>query len=493
MKSGMAVSTFRTAFGQFFGLLFGAIAVKLLAVVTGPAGVGLYSVLRQLQQMLSSMASIGGQNAVVQGLSSQVGQSRERFFVSTLYLFIFMSLLVCGGVLIGADLIARLALAGAHASAVRWLTVPITLGALLFFLRGVLTAEMQYGSVALINMLTGLGAALVALPAGMAFVSGYPDVLVLAVGGGIMPALVVAFIHVRRLGYLVDLNALAPDRVAGEAVKRFLKVALPSLLSLMFTLGCILVVRARVVHLYGLEGAGQFDAAWSISAMYLALFLASLQSYLLPELSKTEKGPALQSALSRAFHFALILSLPLIVGLVVLKPLVMSLLFSEAFRPALDVLRWVLLGDFVRVLGWIISTTLIARADMKGFALAEALWSMIFVSLAWVLLPLGIEWIGVAYLVGYAAYLGLLSHRLWQLHGVRLEARRVGQWLAGLSIVIVTSWLCWDGQAAMSWTIILIFPALLFSFYIMQSDERQFALHLVGRSFGLLKRYFGQR
>lgn len=493
MKPGMAVSTFRTAFGQFFGLLFGAIAVKLLAVITGPSGVGFYSVLRQLQQMLSSMASIGGQNAVVQGLSSQVGRNRESFFISTFYSFIFMSLLVCGVVLIGGDLIARLALAGEHASAVRWLTIPIMLGGLLFFFRGVLTAEMQYGSIALINMLTGLGAALVALPAGVAFTSGYPDVLVLVVGGGILPALVVAFIHVRRLGYFIDLSALAPNRIARDAVKRFLSVALPSLLSLMFTLGCILVVRARIVHLYGLEGAGQFDAAWSISAMYLALFLASLQSYLLPELSKIEKGAALEPALSRAFHFALILSLPLIVGLVVLKPLVMSLLFSEAFMPALDLLRWVLLGDFVRVLGWIMSTTLIARADMKGFALAEALWSIIFVSLAWLLLPLGIEWIGVAYLVGYTAYLGLLSHRLWRLHAVRLEARRLGQWLVGLSIVIIISWLCWYEQIVIAWTVILIFPVLFFSFYIMQPDERQFALRLVNRSFGLLKRYFGPR
>lgn len=493
MKPGMAVSTFRTAFGQFFGLFFGAIAIKLLAIMTGPAGVGLYSVLRQLQQMLSSMASIGGQNAVVQGLSSQVGPARESFFISTLYLFIAMNLFMCGVVLAGADLIAALALAGNHASAVRWLVIPITFGTLLFFFRGVLTAGMQYGSVALINMLTGFGAALVALPAGLAFARGYPDMLVLAVSGGIMPALVVAFIHVRRLGYLVSLSALAPSGVGWGAVRRFLAVALPSLLSLMFTLGCVLVVRARAVHLYGLEGAGQFDAAWSISAMYLALFLASLQSYLLPELSKIEKGAALQLALSRAFHFALMLSLPLIIGLVVFKPLVMSLLFSDEFMPALDVLRWVLLGDFVRVLGWIMSTTLIARADMKGFALAEALWSVIFVSLAWVLLPLGIEWVGVAYLVGYIAYLGLLILRLWQVHGARLEARRVGQWLVGLSIVIVASWLCWNEHRLLSWTVIIIVPALFFSIYIMQSDERQFALHLVNRSLGSLKRYFGRR
>ncbi|MFK3774631.1 oligosaccharide flippase family protein [Pseudomonas sp. NPDC089406] len=489
----MAISTFKTASGQFFGLLFGAMAVKFLAVLGGPAGVGLYSVLRQLQQMLSSVGSVGGQNAVVQGLSSRTGEERQRFFLSTLYVFLVMSLLVGGIVLASADLIAQWALAGDHASAIRWLVIPVTLGTLLFFLRGVLTADMQYGSVAMINLLTGLGAALVALPAGLAFARGYPNLLVLLVGGGLVPALVIAFIHVRRLGYLASFSELAPSGASWHATKRFLRVALPSLLSLMLTMGCVLVVRARAVHLYDLEGAGQFDAAWSISAMYLALFLTSLQSYLLPELSKIDKGAALYTALSKAFHFALMLSLPLIVGLVVFKPLVMSLLFSKAFVPALEVLRWVLLGDFVRVLGWVMSTTLMARADMKGYALAEGLWSLIFVSSALLMLPYGIEWVGVAYLLGYVAYLIFLGLRLWRVHGARLELRRVGQWFAALALIILASWLCWDEQRMFSLSMLMIVPAILFSWKIMQAEERDFALHLATQSLGRLKRFTGRR
>lgn len=493
MKPGMAISTLKTASGQFFGLLFGALAMKLLAVLAGPAGVGLYSVLRQLQQVLSSVASVGGQNAVVQGLSSHSGPARQRFFLSTLYIFLLMSLLVGIAVFAAAELIATWTLAGSNVSAVRWLVIPVTLGALLFFLRGVLTADMQYGSVALINLLTGVGSAVVALPAGLAFTRGYPAFLVLLVGGGLLPALVVAFIHVRRLGYLASWRDLAPSGAGWDAARRFLSVALPSLLSLMLTLSCVLAIRARAVQLYGLEGAGQFDAAWSISAMYLALFLTSLQSYLLPVLSKIDKGAALRTALSKAFHFALMLSLPLIVGLVVFKPLVVYLLFSEAFMPALDVLRWVLLGDFVRVLGWIMSTTLIARADMKGFALAEGLWSLVFVPLAWMLLPLGIEWVGVAYLAGYVCYLGFLSARLWYAHGARLELHRIGQWGVGLALVILASWLCWDELRVFAWPLLIVVPTILFSGYIMQADERRFALHLASRLLGQLKQFSGRR
>ncbi|WP_347506102.1 oligosaccharide flippase family protein [Pseudomonas anguilliseptica] len=450
----MAVSTLKTAVEQFCGLLLGAIAVKLLAVLAGPAGVGLYSVLRHLQQMLSSVASIGGQNAVVQGLSSHQCVARRKFFLSSFYVFVLASLLLSAAILIFADFIAAWIFAGEHASAIRWLVIPIVLGAMLFFFRGVLTAEMQFGALSIVTMLTGLGAALVALPVGLVYARGYPDIMVLLLAGGPLLGLIAAFIFVRRQGYFQGLTAVAPS----GATLRFLRVALPSLLSLFLTLGSVLIVRSYIVRLYGLEGAGQFDAAWSISAMYLALFLTSLQSYLLPELSQVGTGDEMHSALGKAFHFSLLISLPLITCLVVMKPLIVSVLFSHEFLPSLNVLRWVLIGDFVRVLGWVISTALVARADMKGFALAEGLWSIIFMAMSLLLLlSHGLEWVGFAYLVSYVFYLAFLTWRLLTCYGVSLEGRRLLYWLGGFIMVVLTSWLCWSDRELYSRNLILFF------------------------------------
>ncbi|MDB1111405.1 oligosaccharide flippase family protein [Pseudomonas extremaustralis] len=480
MKPGMAVSTLKTAVGQFVGLVLGAVAVKLLAVLAGPAGVGLYSILRHLQQMLSSIASIGGQNAVVQGLSSHKGIAKRQFFISSFYIFILASVLLSITILIFADFIAAWMFAGEHASAIRWLIIPIVLGALLFFFRGVLTAEMEFGALSIVTMLTGLGAALVALPVGLVYARGNSNAMVLFLAGGPLLGLIAAFFYVRHQGYFRGIKAIAPSGATRGAAVRFLQVALPSLLSLFLTLGSVLIVRSYIVRLYGLEGAGQFDAAWSISAMYLALFLTSLQSYLLPELSKVW-GRELHSALAKAFHFALLISLPLICGLVVMKPLIVSVLFSHEFLPSLDVLRWVLIGDFVRVLGWVISTALVARADMKGFAMAEALWSMIFMSVSLWLLPYGLEWVGFAYFASYGFYLVFLTSRLRLSHGVALKGRKLLYWLAGFLIVVVTAWLCRDDREFYSWHFILILPAMLFSFFIMGVDERLFAQHLLSR------------
>lgn len=481
MKISIVSSTFKTAVGQFFGLALGAIAVKFLAVLAGPAGVGLFSILRHLQQIFSSIASVGGQNAVVQGLCSHSGAERNRFFLSSFYLFVFVNLLLCVGVLLFADTIAALVLGGEHASAVRWLVIPVTLGTALFFLRGILTAEQQFGSLSMVNMLNGLGAVVVALPVGLAYAGGYPDMLLLLLGGGLFPAALMAFVYVSRLGYFGSRQELAIGGIRWDAALRFLRVAVPSLLSLFMTLGSVLIVRAYIVRLYGLEGAGHFDAAWSISALYLTLFLVSLQSYLLPELSQIDEPSALQNALSKVFRFSLISSLPLIVALVVLKPLAINILFSQAFIPSLNILRWALLGDFVRVVGWIISTTLLSRADMKGFALGEVLWSVVFTLAALVFLPNGIEWVGFAYLLAYLAYFAFLIWRLHSGHGVTLGVSAAVQWLAGFSIVIVSAWLCWSDSSILNWSLLMILPAMLFSLSIMQANERSYLWYLIAR------------
>jgi PST family polysaccharide transporter len=290
-----------------------------------------------------------------------------------------------------------------------------------------------------------------------------------------------AFVYVSRLGYFGSRQELAIGGIRWDAALRFLRVAVPSLLSLFMTLGSVLIVRAYIVRLYGLEGAGHFDAAWSISALYLTLFLVSLQSYLLPELSQIDEPSALQNALSKVFRFSLISSLPLIVALVVLKPLAINILFSQAFIPSLNILRWALLGDFVRVVGWIISTTLLSRADMKGFALGEVLWSVVFTLAALVFLPNGIEWVGFAYLLAYLAYFAFLIWRLHSGHGVTLGVSAAVQWLAGFSIVIVSAWLCWSDSSILNWSLLMILPAMLFSLSIMQANERSYLWYLIAR------------
>ena len=129
------------------------------------------------------------------------------------------------------------------------------------------------------------------------------------------------------------------------------------------------------------------------------------------------------------------------------------------------------------------ATALLARADMKGFMLVEVVWGLTFLLLSLWLLPMGIEWVGLAYLASYVVYLGLLMWRIRKVHGISLPALGLLRWLVGFALVTFSSWLCWDDQALYSWHFVVIIPALLFSFLIMTVEERHFARQLLVQGF----------
>jgi hypothetical protein len=142
-------------------LLCAALAVKVIATMIGPAGVGLFSVVRQFQQMLSAVASLGGHNAIVQGVASRQGGARDQFVVSVFAIVTGLSVLAAGAIIAFAAPIASLVFGQnqqVSPAVMRWTGVAVAVGALLVFFRSLLNAHMEIGAVAWVNVTAAAGA-----------------------------------------------------------------------------------------------------------------------------------------------------------------------------------------------------------------------------------------------------------------------------------------------------------------------------------------------
>src|SRR5215212_6914796 len=102
----LLIATFKTGGGTLGRLLFAAIATKIIAVVLGPSGVGLLSLLRQTVDVSNNLGTLGGNNALVQGLASRKGQRRDEYLVTTFWIFVLGLLLIAGVFLVFAPWIA---------------------------------------------------------------------------------------------------------------------------------------------------------------------------------------------------------------------------------------------------------------------------------------------------------------------------------------------------------------------------------------------------
>src|SRR5207249_957846 len=104
--------------------------------------------------------------------------------------------------------------------------------------------------------------------------------------------------------------------------------------------GVPLAIRALTGREFGLHGAGILDVAWTLSMAYIGLVLSSFSTYYLPTLSGTKDSAARAQLIHQVLRMALFLMLPLVTGIIVLKPLVARLLYSDEFLPALPIMRW---------------------------------------------------------------------------------------------------------------------------------------------------------
>lgn len=479
----------RFASGQIGALVLGALCMKVVAVVSGPAGVGLYSLLRQIQITLSAVGSLGGQNVIVQGVASRSGAARDAYVAWTMLLVAGASLLVALALVSAAPVIADALLPGIPlaATVLRWTTAAVVVGAFMVAMRSVLNGAMAIGAVTWVNLGAALAALLLAYPAARAHSLGSPLAMAGLLIGSLTAGLLVALVAARRRG---DLRRVRWPQLRAriDIPREFLRLALPSLLTMLTGLGVVLAVRSHIVGAYGLPAAGFFDAAWSVSLTLVVAFLASIQAYLLPALSRQTAAAQANAILVRTIRLAVMIGVVLLAGLIVFKPWLIRALYSAEFMPALELLRWLLLGDFLRIVGWVLATSLLARADIRVYTAAELLWNASFALLVAVFVDAGIEAIGPAYVAAYALYLLLLAWRSIAAHGLRLPRAVLIQWLVGGAVVAAVSALTWNAPALEPMHLVPLPVALLAAWLGLSPSERQAARRTLAAAMGRVRR-----
>jgi O-antigen/teichoic acid export membrane protein len=468
----MVVTTLKAGGGQLFTMLLTTISVKILALTVGPAGMGLFSLLRNAQQTLTILATLGGQNAIVQGVASLKKDTRAQYINAAFWMSLCSAIVICLGLILFASQLAPLLLEARYVHVLPWIIVPTALGAAMVFFRGILNANLEINSVIWVNVAVALGALLSVYPALTAFKAGYSAALIFVLAGSFGVGAIVAISFVYSKGYFSEFIAALRFIPTRGAVSHFARIAFPTLIASFAGMGTILFIRSLITKGYGLSAAGHFDAAWSIGAMYLTLFLTSLQTYLLPAMSARGADFDFKNLVRTSLHLSVMATVPIVISLIVLKPIVVRLLYSADFLPALDTLRWMLLGDLIRVGGWVLATALVARADMLAFLVRELAWNIVFASLGWYLMPNDSASAGYAYIVAYTIYFVMHVWRIWRRHSISIDLRTSMEWAAGFCLIVLASILTWS-DIKVEWThLFLIVLGGLFSWMVMTKNER---------------------
>jgi len=174
-----------------------------------------------------------------------------------------------------------------------------------------------------------------------------------------------------------------------------------------------LVVRTLVQRELGPDALGQFQAAWVIGMTYLGVVLSAMGTDYFPRLTAVINDPkAATRMVNEQTEVALMLTAPILLTMLGFVPWVISLLYTSDFAPAVEILRWQLLGDILKVMSWPMGFIIVAAGAGKTFVGTETAAMSVFALGTFIGLPmLGVTATGIAFLAMYVVYLPLVY---WQ-------------------------------------------------------------------------------
>ncbi len=431
---------------QVINILASLVKMKFAAVLLGPAGVGLVGLYMNLVQTGSTIAALGlgtvGTRQIAaangQGDAVAVGQARRALFWAT------MILSLIGGLLfwLASGAIARVVLNDQTLKGeVAWLSLGVALSVAAGSQQALLTGLRKVGDLARISIVSGVCSASL-------------GVLALYLWGaqGLIAMVLVAPLATFLLGHLfvTRLGPPAGVRQPLPAMARewqaMVRLGVAFMVSGLVTMLGHLAVRTLVQRELGVEALGHFQAAWAIGMTYLGFVLGAMGTDYYPRLTAAINDHATAVRLvNEQTEVALLLCAPVLLAMLGLAPWVIRLLYTADFGPAVEVLRWQLLGDILKVMSWPLGFVLLAVGAGKTFVLTESLGMGVFVLGVLVGLPLlGVTATGVAFLALYLAYLPLV----WWLGGRRIGFRwsRAVKWhalatiTAAVIVVLAARW-----------------------------------------------------
>ena len=390
--------------------LIGLVRSKVLAVLLGPTGVGLVSLYSGLMSTAAALATMGIGTVGTRQIAEAIGREDLRALaVARRAMFWGTLLLAAAGGLVVWSLREILAMrvlgSAAQAGAVGWLAAGVALSVASASQGALIQGMRHIGDMARLSV---YGAALnTVLGVALLWQWGQAGLVAYVLVGPVV-SFALGHVYVSRLTRPATCN-ISVQEVADQW-KVLLQFGIPFMGASLATSLVQLWIRVEVSNSLGMDAVGHYQAAWLISMQYIGFVLGAMGADYYPRLTgMIHDSDAAARLVNEQTEIALLLSAPVFIAMMALAPWVVQLLYSAAFAPAVELLRWQILGDVLKVVSWPLGFLILATGDGKTFFWTETsalvLMGVLIVELA----PLmGLRITGVSFLVCYLYYLPLV-------------------------------------------------------------------------------------
>lgn len=405
---------------QIINLGMAVVRTKALALMLGPSGIGLAGLYMAATGLIGSLAGLGLNASGVRQIAEAAGTNDEiqiaRTIVTLRRVALISGLLGTVLVLVLSQLLSRVTFGDyKHVWGVALMSLTLLFGGI------------SAGQGALLQGLRRLRDLAASQIVGTLFGSVVSMALVWWLREqGIVPYLVA----ISAFGVLLSwwyARRVPVQRVSvswGETLKEsrgLLGLGLAFTLSALISSGGTYLTRVLVQRHLGIEAVGVYTATVTLSSYYVGFVLAAMGADFMPRLTAAARdNGTLNRLINEQTEMGILIAVPGVLATLALAPWVMKVFYSGAFVQGADVVRWQILGVFLRVVSWPLGYALIAKGKSLIYMLTELVTGIVNIGLILLCMRFWkLEGVGISFALLYLFYtlmMAIVMRRLTGFH-----------------------------------------------------------------------------
>ena len=407
---------------KLFQIIIDIIRTKIVAVLLGPVGMGVFGLLTSGTSMVNALTGFGLHTSSVRDVAKAYETHDDNNIGTIIYvlrkLVLFTGILGTFSIIVLSPLLSELSFGNKDYT---WAFILVSITALFSQLQigqiVLMQGTFHYRYMANSSVIGSVVGLIITSPLYYFWgVKAIVPVIILTSLSG----LIISKFYADKIDYK---RVSLPRKDIIRIGKAMLILGLAVALTGVVGTGQTYILRSFLSKFGGLADVGLFTAGMAIASQYINVILQSLGSDYAPRIAALSNDlESFNIAVNRQIKLMVIIVLPFIVPFVVFIRELTILLYSTKFLEITEMIEWIMVGMFFRTISWCMSYTIVAMGRPKTFFLNETIAAVYSLLLYMV----GFYWwrftgIGIAFCCQYLVYIIQMYIVCYRLFGYKMD------------------------------------------------------------------------